>query len=299
MADPKLNYVHCPDATGDHRMAYWQWGDDTALHVIVCVHGLSRQGRDFDVLAQALVEKSGGSVRVVCPDVVGRGMSDWLTNPALYQVPTYAADMLALLAQLKPATLDWVATSMGGLVGMALCGQPNLPQPVPVRRLVLNDVGPVIQWESIVRIGTYLGRNMEFDSLQAAADAMWTISTSFGPHTSAQWLELSRHMVKPRSDGQSGVRLHYDPAIAVGVRALTPEVAVQGEAMLWHLYDAIAAPTLLLRGADSDLLAPATALQMTQRGPKARLIEFSGVGHAPTLIAADQVDAVSAFLFAP
>ncbi len=300
MADPKLNYVQCPDATGGHRMAYWEWGDAAAGHVIVCAHGLSRQGRDFDVLAQELVQKSGGTVRVVCPDVVGRGESDWLKDPALYQVPTYATDMLAMLAQLKPTTLDWLGTSMGGLIGMGVCNAlaaaAQSGPSVVVRKLVLNDVGPVIQWESIVRIGTYLGRNMEFDSLQAAADAMWAISTSFGPHTPAQWLELSSHMVKPRSDGQSGVRLHYDPAIAVGVRAVTAEAAVQGEAMLWYLYDAITAPTLLLRGADSDLLAPATALQMTQRGPRARLIEFAGVGHAPTLIAADQVDAVASFL---
>ena len=303
MINPRLNYVQCPDATGGHRMAYWEWGDATAGHVIVCVHGLSRQGRDFDVLAQTLVDQSGGTVRVVCPDVVGRGQSDWLKDPALYQVPTYAADMLALLAQLKPTTLDWLGTSMGGLIGIGVCnalsaaaaaGQPGAG--LVVRKLVLNDVGPVIQWESIVRIGTYLGRNMEFESLQAAADAMWAISTSFGPHTPAQWLELSRHMVKPASDGTSGVRLHYDPAIAVGVRAVTAEAAVQGEAMLWYLYDAITAPTLLLRGADSDLLAPATAQQMTQRGPKARLLEFAGVGHAPTLIAADQVDAVVSFL---
>ena len=298
MADPKLNYVQCPDATGGHRMAYWEWGDAAAGHVIVCAHGLSRQGRDFDVLAQALVRQSAGSVRVVCPDVVGRGRSDWLKDPMLYQVPTYASDMLALLAQLQPTTLDWLGTSMGGLIGMALCGQANLPLPVPVRRLVLNDVGPVIQWESIVRIGSYLGRHMEFDSLQAAADAMWSISTSFGPHTPEQWLALSRHMVKPRGDGHSGVRLHYDPAIAVGVRSVTAEAAAQGEAMLWYLYDAITAPTLLLRGADSDLLAAATALQMTQRGPKARLLEFPGVGHAPTLIAADQVNAVTSFLLA-
>lgn len=301
MVNPKLNYVHCPDVLGGHRMAYWEWGDTTSGPVIVCVHGLSRQGRDFDVLAQALVEKSGGTVRVVCPDVVGRGESDWLKDPALYQVPTYAADMLALLAQLKPTTLDWLGTSMGGLIGMAVCNALNTTHAqasVGVRKLVLNDVGPVIQWESIVRIGTYLGRNMEFDSLQAAADAMWAISTSFGPHTPAQWLELSRHMVRPRGDGQSGVRLHYDPAIAVGVRAVTAEAAVQGEAMLWYLYDAITAPTLLLRGADSDLLATATAQQMTQRGPKAELIEFSGVGHAPTLIASDQVDAVVSFLLA-
>ena len=304
MADPKLNYVQCPDTTGGHRMAYWEWGDASADHVIVCVHGLSRQGRDFDVLAQALVEKSGDKVRVVCPDVVGRGESDWLKDPMHYQVPTYAADMLAMLAQVKPAALDWVGTSMGGLIGLGVCNALSTAaaaQQAPglvVRKLVLNDVGPAIQWGSIVRIGSYLGRNMEFDSIQAAADAMWAFSSSFGPHTPEQWLALSRPMVKPRNDGQSGVRLHYDPAIAVGVRAMTPELAAQGEAMLWYLYDAITAPTLLLRGADSDLLAPSTAQQMIQRGPKARLVEFAGVGHAPSLIAADQVEAVSAFLLA-
>ena len=280
-------------------MAYWEWGDSAAGHVIVCVHGLSRQGRDFDVLARSLVSKSGGAVRVVCPDVVGRGESDWLQDPALYQVPTYAADMLALLALLKPTTLDWLGTSMGGLIGMAVShalGTTHAEVSVGIRKLVLNDVGPVIQWESIVRIGTYLGRNMNFGSLQAAADALWIISSSFGPHTPEQWLELSRPMVKPRSDGQSGVRLHYDPAIAISVRAVTAEAAAQGEAMLWYLYDAISAPTLLLRGANSDLLAPATALQMTQRGPKAQLVVFTGVGHAPTLIATEQVDTVASFL---
>ena len=301
MADPTLNYVLCPDATGGRRMAYWQWGDATAGHVIVCAHGLSRQGRDFDVLAQALVEISGGTVRVICPDVVGRGLSDWLQDPTQYQVPTYAADMLAMLAQLRPTTLDWLGTSMGGLIGIGVCSALGAAAAqagagLVVRKLVLNDVGPAIEWESIVRIGTYLGRNMEFESLQAAADAMWAISTSFGPHTPQQWLELSRHMVKPRSDGQPGVRLHYDPAIAVGVRAVTAEGAAQGEAMLWYLYDTITAPTLLLRGADSDLLAPATAQLMTQRGPQARLVEFAGVGHAPTLMATDQIDAVASFL---
>ncbi len=296
MSEPKLNYVHCPDADGGHRMAYWEWGEPSAGHVVVCAHGLSRQGRDFDALAKALVARSVGALRVVCPDVVGRGQSDWLKDPMQYQLPTYAADMLAMLAQLKPTTLDWLGTSMGGLIGIALCGQPQLPLPVPVRRLVLNDVGPVIQWEAIARIGSYLGRHMEFDSLQAAADAMWSISTSFGPHTPAQWLELSRYMVKPLAEGQANVRLHYDPSIAVGVSAVTAESAAQGEAMLWYLYDAITAQTLLLRGAESDLLAPATAQQMTQRGPKARLVEFAGVGHAPTLIAADQVDVVASFL---
>jgi len=296
MTEPELHFVDCPDAQGGHRMAYWQWGDALAAHVVVCVHGLSRQGRDFDVLAQALCARSGGRLRVVCPDVAGRGRSEWLKDPSLYQIPAYAGDMLALLAQLQPAVLDWVGTSMGGLIGMVVCGQPGLPLPVPVRRLVLNDVGPAIRWEAIERIKTYLGDTGRFDSLEAAAAAMRAVSLTFGPHTDAQWLALSRHMVRPL-DGQGGaLTLHYDPAIAVPVRATTAELSAQGESMLWQLYDNIQARTLLLRGADSDMLTPQTAAAMAQRGPRAHVVEFTGVGHAPTLVADDQVDCVARFL---
>lgn len=296
MSEPTLNYVLCPDASGGHRMAYWQWGNPQSTHVVVCVHGLSRQGRDFDVLARALCAKAGNAIRVVCPDVVGRGQSDWLKDPMGYQIPNYAADMLALLAQLKPTTLDWVGTSMGGLIGMVVCGQPGLPLPVPVRRLVLNDVGPVIQWQALQRIGEYLGQSGQFSSVQQAADAMWAISSSFGPHTPAQWLALSRHMVRSVGDATGSVKLHYDPAIAVPFRTVTQESAAQGEAMLWQVYDNITASTLLLRGAQSDLLSHETAQAMTQRGPRARLVEFDGVGHAPTFVADDQVQTVASFL---
>lgn len=296
MTQPTLHHVDCPDAQGSHRMAYWQWGDAAASHVVVCVHGLSRQGRDFDVLAQALVARSATPLRVVCPDVVGRGRSDWLKDPLAYQFPTYAADMLVMLAQLQPATLDWVGTSMGGLIGTIVCGQPGLPLPVPVRKLVLNDVGPVVRWDALQRIGLYLGQTGRFDSVEQAAAAMWAISTTFGPHTPVQWLELSRHMVRPHADGSGAVTLHYDPAIAVPFKSLTQEAATQGEAAVWALYDQIQAQTLLLRGAESDLLSRETATAMTQRGPHARLVEFAGIGHAPTLIADDQVDCVAGFL---
>ncbi len=296
MSEPTLNYVSCPDAHGGHRMAYWQWGKPQAGHVVMCVHGLARQGRDFDVLAQALCARGGDDVRVVCPDVVGRGRSDWLKDPMGYQLPAYAADMLVLLQQLQPATLDWVGTSMGGLIGLGLCGQPELPLPVPIRRLVLNDVGPVVQWQAVQRIGSYLGQPVRFQSLEQAADALWVISSSFGPHTREQWLALTRPMLKPAADAQGGFVLHYDPAIAVPFRALTQASAAQGEAVLWRLYDAIRARTLLIRGAQSDLLSLETAQAMTQRGPRARLVEFAGVGHAPTLIAPDQVQLVSDFL---
>lgn len=286
-------------------MAYWQWGNPGSGHVVLCVHGLSRQGRDFDVLAQALCEGASlepGDIRVICPDIVGRGESDWLKDPMGYQLPFYAADMLALLAHLHAqgpiTTLDWVGTSMGGLIGIIVCGQPDLLQAVPVRKLVLNDVGPSIQWSALVRIGAYLGQSGQFNSVQDAADAMWAVSASFGPHTPEQWLALSRHMVKSVSEIDGKLRLHYDPAIAVPFRQTTEELTQQGEATLWQLYDQITAQTLLVRGQNSDLLSPETAEAMTLRGPRARRLDFAGVGHAPTLVANDQVAAVAGFLLA-
>jgi pimeloyl-ACP methyl ester carboxylesterase len=279
-------------------MAYWQWGDAPAGKVVLCVHGLSRQGRDFDVLAQALLARSRQPLRVVCPDVVGRGRSDWLKDPMGYQIPNYVGDMLALLAQLHGEapvhTLDWLGTSMGGLIGMVICGAREIAVPAPVRKLVLNDVGPAIQWQALQRIGTYLGQTGRFESVQQAADAMWAISTGFGAHTREQWLALSQAMVKPLPEG--GFTLHYDPAMAVPFREVTEQSAAQGQAALWQLYDSIQAQTLITRGANSDLLSRDTALAMTQRGPKARLVEFEGVGHAPMFVAQDQVEVVTAFL---
>jgi pimeloyl-ACP methyl ester carboxylesterase len=278
-------------------MAYWQWGDASSDHVIICAHGLSRQGRDFDVLAQALCDDAQGKVRIVCPDVVGRGKSDWLKDPMGYHIPQYASDMVTLINQLQPKTLDWVGTSMGGLIGMVICGQPDLPLPVKVRKLILNDVGPSLEWTAIQRIGQYIGKTGQFDSLQQAADAMWAISSSFGPHTPAQWLALSQAMVKPITTGTgTGFTLHYDPALATPFNAATEESTKQGEAMLWALYDNIKAKTLITRGAQSDLLSVATAQAMTLRDPKAQLVEFAGVGHAPTFVVPDQVKVVVDFL---
>lgn len=298
MTVPTLNYVSCPDGSGSHRMAYWLWGAEDAEHLIVCVHGLSRQGRDFDTLAQGLLARSEKPLRIACPDVVGRGRSDWLNDPMGYGVPTYAADMLQMLGALHKQApiraLDWVGTSMGGLIGMTLAGAPRLPLPVPVRRLVLNDVGPVIQWAALQRIGTYLGNTGRFQTVQQAADAMWAVSQGFGPHTPEQWLALSQAMVRPLAGG--GFTLHYDPAIAVPFRALNEAAAAAGQAALWQFYDATQARTLLLRGAQSDLLTAQTAQEMTRRGPRATLVEFEGVGHAPTLMDPRQVEAVAAFL---
>ncbi|MBI5257323.1 MAG: alpha/beta hydrolase [Burkholderiales bacterium] len=268
-------------------MAYWEWGDPANRQVLVCAHGLSRQGRDFDTLARALADR----YRVVCPDVVGRGQSDWLADPMGYAVPLYVADMVTLLARLQADTVDWVGTSMGGLIGLGLAALRGSP----MRRLVLNDVGPAIEYASLQRIGTYLGQPAHWATLDEAADALWAISQSFGPHSREQWLALTRPQLKAEG---AGYKPHYDPSIAVPFRLVTPELAKAGEAMLWQAYDTLRLPTLLLRGADSDLLSRDTAQLMTQRGPRARLVEFSGVGHAPTLVQPDQVRAVTEFLLA-
>ena len=291
--EPRLRRVQCLGARGLHRMAYWEWGDPRNPRVLVCVHGLSRQGRDFDTLARAMQAE----YRVVCPDVVGRGESDRLVDPMGYQIPAYVADMVTLLARLDAEQVHWVGTSMGGLIGLGLAALPQSP----VERLVLNDVGPVIQPEAIARIGSYLGAPVQWPTVEAAADYLASISAGFGPHSAEQWLALSRPMLKQVSgaDGRPAWVPHYDPAIALPFKAVTPESAAAGEAMLWYSYDALRCPTLLLRGAESDLLTRETAQAMTQRGPRAELHEFAGVGHAPTLVQPDQVARVREFLLRP
>ena len=286
--EPRLDHVQCLDNRGLHRMAYWQWGDPANPRVLVCVHGLTRQGRDFDTLARSLCDQ----YRVVCPDVVGRGRSDWLADPMHYGVPQYVADMVTLLARLGAREVDWVGTSMGGLIGLGVAALKGSP----LRRFVINDVGPTIEAAAIARIGGYVGQPMRWSSLDEAADALRAISQGFGPHTREQWLALTEpqlqrdgDMCKPRSD----------PSIALPFKAVTPQMAATGEALLWQAWDSLRLPTLLLRGADSDLLSPATAKAMTERGPRARLVSFDGVGHAPMLVQPEQVTAVREFLLSP
>ena len=308
MIESRLNYVMCPgaaravpggeDGVTQHRVGYWEWNQTGQVdhpHVIVCVHGLTRQGRDFDVLAQALSHHA----RVICPDIAGRGQSDWLADPMAYGVPQYAFDMLVLLTQVHAqypiAQLDWVGTSMGGLIGMAVAGTPDLALPVPIRRLLLNDVGPRLEWSALQRIGTYVGESPRFASVEEGAAWLRVQSADFGPHTDAQWLALSEPMLRPGPEG--GFVLHYDPKIAVPMQGMTQEQVVQGEALLWNLYDAITAQTLVLRGAKSDLLTAQTVQEMAQRGPKAHSVTLECVGHAPTLVQPEQVALVKEFFF--
>jgi len=292
MTEPVLREVQCLDSRGLHRMAYWQWGDAANPKVLVCVHGLTRQGRDFDALARSLC----GDYRVVCPDVVGRGRSDWLADPAAYGIPTYVADMVSLLARLDAEVVDWVGTSMGGLIGLGLASLDG----APLRKLVLNDVGPVIEAAALQRIGSYVGQSGFWRTLDEAADALWALSQGFGPHSREQWLALTAPQLKPATrDGVDGFTTRVDPGIAVPFRGITPELAKAGEAMLWQAYDRLRCQTLLLRGAQSDLLSADTARAMTQRGPRAQLHEFAGVGHAPTLVHDDQIEVLRRFLLSP
>ncbi len=282
MNEPARRRVQCASPSGLHWMSYLEWGARDNPRIVVCVHGLTRCGRDFDFLARALAS----GYRVICPDVAGRGESQWLRNPMEYAVPTYVADMVSLVARLDAEAIDWVGTSLGGLIGMAYAAQAGSP----IRRLVLNDVGPVLTAAALDRIGAYVGKAPRFSSMDAAENYVRTVSAPFGPHSDAQWRFLTEHVVRRESDGT--LRMHYDPAIAVPFNARTTREGVD----LWPLYDMIRCPTLLLRGARSDLLTADTALAMSGRGPKARRVEFQGVGHAPTLIHDDQIGAVREFL---
>lgn len=273
----------CASPKGLHRMAYVEWGDPRNRDVLVCVHGLTRSGRDFDDLARALC----GQFRVVCPDLAGRGDSDKLPDPMLYGVPQYVADMVTLIARLDCEALSWVGTSLGGLVGMALAAQPGNP----IKKLVLNDAGPVISRAAMQRIAAYVGVIPKFATLEKAEEYVRTISAPFGPHTDAQWRTLTEHWVREQPDGTW--RPHYDARMAVAFRASMPE---EGDLELWPFYDAIRCPTLVLRGELSDLLSRDTATAMTRRGPKAKLVEVRGVGHAPTLMHAGQIALVRDFL---
>ena len=306
---PTLHHVLCPGASRDdaqtHRMAYWEWGRAEHPHWVICVHGLSRQGRDFDALARQLSKTHW----VICPDIVGRGESDWLAEPGAYQLPSYVTDVVVLLRALRerrlaalgsaaPAAapdLQWVGTSMGGLIGLGLGSLADEVSGVRLSKLVLNDVGPRLQPAALQRIGEYLGQPRVFESQQAAADYLWSISNGFGPHTAQEWMDLSLPLLR-RDPQSSGWILHYDPAIAAPFKRISAEDAAAGELALWQAYDGLRCEVLLLRGQQSDLLDAQTAQAMVQRRPGTQMHEFAGVGHAPTLIHADQIAAVQTFL---
>ncbi len=280
--EPRRRSVLCASPAGLHRIAYREWGDARNRDVLVCVHGLTRSSRDFDELARTLC----GQFRIVCPDVAGRGDSDRLADAKLYTWAQYVADMVTLIARLDVEMVYWLGTSMGGFVGMALAAQAGSP----VKKLVLNDAAPVIAKAALERIGSYLGQARSFASLEEAEQYVRAVAAPFGPHSDAQWRFLAETWVRRNEDGSW--RPHYDTRIAEAFRATMPDKDLE----LWHLYDAVRCPTLLVRGELSDVVSRQAAAEMTRRGPKAKVAEIRGVGHAPTLLQPDQIALVRDFL---
>jgi pimeloyl-ACP methyl ester carboxylesterase len=297
---------------GFHRVAYLDWGNPASAHVVVCVHGLSRNSRDFDYLARELAPHC----RVVCMDVVGRGDSEWLADKGDYSFSTYVNDAAMLIARVtappapgafgtfrargrapRPVTLDWVGTSMGGLIGMLLAAKRGSP----IRRLVLNDVGPFIPWGALYRLkGHVAGSALRFADVAAVEAYLREACAQFGPLEDEHWRHLAEHGAA--RDGDGGYRLRYDPAIGDTLRGghPDPELPLGPNFLagidLWGVWSGIQCPTLVLRGAESDVLSHKTLRAMRAGKPDLEVLELPGVGHAPALMSSDQIAAIRAFL---
>lgn len=267
---------------GFHRVAYNEWGRKDRAETVICVHGLTRNAHDFDALAQALEQDR----RVACVDVVGRGRSDWLADKQQYTFATYCADMVALMARLGQETYDWVGTSMGGFIGMFLAAQPNSP----IRKLVINDAGAFVPKSAPQRMLEYVGIERSFETLGDAEKYFREIYKSFGPLTDAQWADLTRRSVRRRLEDRA-YTLTYDPDIVAPMR--NPQ-----DLNLWPVWEEIRCPVLLLRGTESDVLTRDVVERMLKRGPKTELVEFPGVGHAPALRDAKQIEVIKRWLLA-
>jgi pimeloyl-ACP methyl ester carboxylesterase len=269
---------------GFHRVAYYEWGAAGGAPVALCVHGLTRTGRCFDRLAEALEDR----YRIACPDLPGRGRSHWFANPALYRPPSYLGDLNALIARMDAPEVDWIGTSLGGILGMMLAAQPN----TPIRKLVVNDVGPFIDKAALGRIATYVGQDPTFRSLEALEAYLREVHAPFGPLSDAEWRHLAIHSA--RHDEAADVwRLHYDPALAIPFREDAGK-----DVDLWAMWEAIRCPVLIIRGAESDILSHETAEEMLTRGPEAELVELPGIGHAPALMDPAQIALIRDWLLA-
>lgn len=262
-----------------HTLAWTEWGPADGAPVL-CVHGLTRNGRDFDVLAAALAAHGR---RVFCPDLPGRGDSDRLPDPMAYTPPSYVVALGHLLARID-GPVDWVGTSLGGICGMMVAAAPGQP----IRRLVLNDIGARVPAGALSRIADYVRRELSFADLPALEAHLRLVHAPFGPLTDREWRHLAETSGRPRSDGRIG--MHYDPAIG--------EPFAKGETgtlELGALWSRVAVPVLLLRGAQSDVLTAETAREMATRR-EVELVELPGIGHAPALMEPAQVGRVADFL---
>lgn len=269
---------------GFHRIHYCEWGPPAAERMVVCVHGYSGNGRDFDPLAQALsVDR-----RVLCPDMAGRGQSDWFASALEYHFPQFLSDLNAMLARSGAQSVDWVGTSMGGLLGLLLAAQPGSP----IRRLVLNDVGAFLPGPALRHIGRNLEAPASFPSLKAVESHLRRTRAEWGPIDDAQWRRWAKHHAR---EVGGAFRLHYDPAIARHTHpmSMTPGL------YFWDAWQRVQIPTLLIRGEDSTVFPRMVAESMLLRHPHATLEEIPGCGHAPALVSKAQIALVRDFLEGP
>ena len=279
MTAMREGHVRCLDPHGFHFMRYVEWGDPANKRVLICVHGLTRTGRDFDYVAQSLAD----GYRVVCPDIVGRGRSDWLRDPADYNYPVYLGDLNTLIAKLGPENVDGLGTSMGGILGMILAGMPG----TPVRKLVMNDVGCHIPKSAIERIGQYLGQEGAYESIEALEGDIRAVSP-FGALTAEQWRHLALHSAKQDEDGRW--RFRYDPGVAKNYAAAAP-----ADVDLRPYWNQVHGPVLVIRGEHSDLLLPETLEEMKRR-PRTESLVVRDTGHCPMLMDEQQVGTIRRFL---
>ncbi|MEL6946394.1 MAG: alpha/beta hydrolase [Pseudomonadota bacterium] len=270
---------------GFHRINYLEWGNPKEFkhqETLLCVHGLTRNARDFDYFAGKMCEK----YRVVCPDVVGRGDSDHITNADGYNYLQYNADMNALIARLGVTEVNWVGTSMGGIIGMVLASVAQSP----VRRLVVNDIGPEVSRDALMSIAEYIGRAEEFASVQQVEDYLRGIYTEFAPMTDDDWSHLAHYASRRTPHGTW--RLKVDSRVGDAFRDSISYFNVD----MWETWEKISCPVLVLRGRNSTFLSEQTAERMLACGPQTDLVEFDNTGHTPTLRNDEQVKVIEDWL---
>jgi pimeloyl-ACP methyl ester carboxylesterase len=280
-SSPRESRIRSIGRHGFHHIAYRDWGDETAARTVFCVHGLTRNNRDFDPLARRLAKDR----RVVCPDLVGRGDSDWLADPNDYHLAQYNVDLTVLAGRIGAESFDWVGTSLGAMMGIAFAGVPNSP----VRHLVVNDIAPEVPLSALWRVAKYMQEDRRFADLAEVEAHLRETLAPFGPMTDADWRRMARTSA---TETDSGFRLAFDPGISRNARRTSLLIHFN----LWRYWDCITCPVLILRGAESDFLTPALLKRMRRRLPHAEVLEFEGIGHAPTLNSAEQIGIVQDWL---
>jgi pimeloyl-ACP methyl ester carboxylesterase len=280
----RFGSVNCLSLNGFHRVAYADWGPVDAEEVVVCVHGLTRQGRDFDPLAAQLAD---AGYRVICPDLVGRGQSDWLKHTLDYIFPQYCADMGSLLAMIGKKKVHWLGTSLGGLIGIVLAGVPRSP----IATLIVNDIGPDVALHASTRVAMRLVSDLSsFDSFEDVVANMRKVYKGCGPLTDAQWLHMARHSVRRDDETERLISL-TDPKIATAFQWLR-----YYSMSLWSYWDKLEVPVLAVHGDRSDFVTADLLAKMKRSMPTLNTFEVAETAHMPMLMSRPETDAVLSFL---